>query len=208
MKTAMALFIVLGLNVTSLQADDSLFYQNTAQSILDTIQTKANHLTAEESAALAILNSHNDMPEIPQSHVDAEALLSKSFQSVFVQPDDVVGPIKTQGTLFGGPRDLYTYCPAGLDVKRHLSQDIAIGTNEIENIFSGSFCATPDLTNVEKAVRVQDLWISNVKHPLLTLLIVTDEQVGQKTNLDIDLNQLVAGQIFEAQILKAISPKN
>jgi len=41
------------------------------------------------------------------------------------------------------------------------------------------------------AIRVQDLWVSNWKRPVLTLLIVGEDQ----KNLDIELSQLVAGKV-------------
>lgn len=207
MKTSIALLLVLGLNVAAVQANDSSFDQSIARSILDTLQTQANHLDAEEAAALSQLNAARDNQSNGDSNSAAEDLLAKAFQSGFAQADNIQLPIQTTGPIMGGDRDLYTFCPVGTEVRRHLATSLDADGKTIDQVWGYPYCVSSadkstNPARVEGEINIQQLWISNWKKPILTLVI---EGGDFKNNLDLNLNDLVSGKITETQILKAIS---
>jgi len=107
----LALSLGLSLEMTSAHAGDEAFIKAPPVD-LDTIQNKANHLNAEEQAALDQLNSARDNQANADTNAAAQNLLTKSFSALFVQADNIQLPIQTAEPIFGDSRrDLYTFCP-------------------------------------------------------------------------------------------------
>jgi hypothetical protein len=192
---------------SSAHAADLGYYQNTAESIFNSLQTKASQLDVNEKAALDVLNSGPNKPDISPEHEAAQELLANSFSGVFPQADDIDYPGYVSGTPFDGSRDVYTFCPAGSEVKRPLTTTISLETQSLEYAWGWSHCEDANSSIVAEAIRIQAIWVSNVDKPILTLQMVEDSQLGHKTNLEIDLNKLLSGKISESQILAAITHK-
>jgi hypothetical protein len=210
MKTSIALILVLGLNIASAHANDSSFDQMIAQSILNTLQTQASHLDAEEAAALTQLNSARDNQSNGDSNSAAESRVAKTFPSGFVQAENIQLPIQTAGPIMGGDRDLYTFCPEGTEVRRHLATYLDLDGKTVQQSWGYPYCVSsadksPNPAHVQGEINIQQLWISNWKQPILTLVL---EGSDFKNNLDLNLDDLISGKITAAQILKAISPNN
>jgi hypothetical protein len=210
MKTFSVFFgpiIAVSLLCDLVHADNSTYYQNTANSILSSLQSKASQLDADETAALALLNSGSDMPTTSPSHGAAEELLANSFSSQFAQADDIDFQGYITGTPFEGSRDVYTFCPDGSEVKRPLTTDVSVESQGLEYVWGWSRCEAPDLSLVSDAIRIKQIWVSDVKSPILTLQMVDDNRPGTIANLEIDLDKLVSGNISVTQILTFISPR-
>jgi hypothetical protein len=110
----------------------------------------------------------------------------------------------------GGDRDLYTFCPEGTEVRRHLATYLDLDGKTVQQSWGYPYCVSsadksPNPAHVQGEINIQQLWISNWKQPILTLVL---EGSDFKNNLDLNLDDLISGKITAAQILKAISPNN
>jgi hypothetical protein len=194
------------------------YYLQTAQQIAATLQSGVAQLSSSDEANLSLLNATSDVKAVKEQdkspnssiledHRSAENSLAARFANEFKQADFIVDTDYKPGLPFPGlpfedARDVYTFCPAGSEVKRSVTLTTSVEGKQ-EYSWGWSDCSSGS------AIRVQQMWVSNVKsgHPLLTLLMVEDGQPGRKTRMELDLNQLIAGKITATDLLKSIAPQ-
>jgi hypothetical protein len=194
-------------------AQDQNYYLQTAQQIAATLQSGVAQLGSSDEANLSLLNATSDMKAVKEQdkspnssiledHSVAELSLAAHFANEFKQADFIIDPDYKPGLPFEDARDVYTFCPSGSEVRRPVTLTTSV-EGQPEYSWGWSDCSS------RSAIRVQQMWVSNVKagHPLLTLLMVEDDQT-EKTRMELDLNQLIAGKISTATILKFIVPNN
>lgn len=194
-------------------SQDDAYLSQTAQEIIKTLDAGVADFGSDDRANLALLNAiadgevnsyqqkHPNSPA-PDEHYAAEDSLAAHFSSEFKQPDDISDANYKAQYPFENTRDLYTFCPAGGQVERPITESESVVPTDMVYDWSWSLCTEGT------AIRVQQIWISNVKqgHPTLTLYIVEDGWApgspGKSLKINLDLNELMAGKISASDILK------
>jgi hypothetical protein len=220
--TACLILVAFASTLASATASDSkssqqqqLYLQAVAQQVAVNILGGVADLTAINEMQLALLASQSDSETLsaqqsnPESFLldqeeDAKTSLAALFAGEFTQADNIDFPNYNSSIPIKGVRDVYTFCPAGAEVQRPLSQTSAIVSGQPEYVWRWSRCSSG------AAVRIQKIWVSNVKHghPLLTFAFVEDGwnpgEPDKKVKLELDLNQVTAGKASEAEVLNVL----
>jgi hypothetical protein len=208
-------------STSSVMASDSksgeqqVYILQIAEQIAAGIDSGVAGMTFEDLSNLSLLTTQSDADAIAQQqsnpdsfvldqHENAEHSLAAHFANEFKQSDNIDFPSYNSSIPIKGTRDVYTFCPAGADVQRPLTESTMMMSGKPEYLWTWSHCSSG------AAVRIQKMWVSNEKigHPILTLSFVEDGweagEPDKKPRLDLDLNQLVAGKFQAAEVTNAL----
>ncbi len=191
-------------------AQNSQFFADTANDIHSKLVAAMSQLSSQGQSDLKSLQSMNaykalktDGGVAASDQQKASIRLAAEISGHFNQADN----LDSQSQAINGPvtsqRDLYSYCLSGSSLKRSILGCVGGG-----NCLTPAYCQNSEGEKVQPELAISELWVSNVKHPVLTLNIngADYEHGGQQLKVDIDLTKLAAGNVSSKDLFKMIWP--